>query len=44
MTVAPLVWERLGDVYSYVEPFFGSGAVMLARTHEPRIETVNDAA
>ncbi len=44
MTVAPLVWERLGDVYSYVEPFLGSGAVMLARPHEPRIETVNDAS
>ena len=41
-TVADLVWARLGDVYSYVEPFAGSLAVMLARPHEPRIETVND--
>lgn len=40
--VAELVWERLGDVYGYVEPFAGSLAVMLARPHEPRIETVND--
>lgn len=40
--VADLVWERLGDVYGYVEPFAGSLAVMLARPHEPRIETVND--
>ena len=41
--VAAAVWERLGDVPSYVEPFFGSGAVLLARPHAPRIETVNDA-
>ena len=27
---------------NYVEPFFGSGAVLLARPHPPRIETVND--
>lgn len=41
--VSDLVWNRLGDVYNYVEPFAGSLAVMLARPHEPRIETVNDA-
>lgn len=40
--VAPVVWERFGDVPNYVEPFFGSGAVMLARPHVPRVETVND--
>jgi hypothetical protein len=40
--VAGLVWDRLGDVKNYVEPFFGSGAVLLARPHEPRVETVND--
>ncbi len=39
---AHLVWEALGDVPNYVEPFFGSGAVLLARPHAPRIETVND--
>ena len=39
---ASLIWERFGDVANYVEPFFGSGAVLLARPHEPRIETVND--
>jgi hypothetical protein len=39
---AHLVWERFGDVPNYVEPFFGSGAVLLARPHEARIETVND--
>jgi site-specific DNA-adenine methylase len=46
--VAPQVWEALGDVDNYVEPFFGSGAVLLARPHElgdgrRRAETVNDA-
>jgi site-specific DNA-adenine methylase len=40
--VAHLVWERFGDIYNYVEPFFGSGAVLFNRPHEPRIETVND--
>jgi len=40
--VAHLVWERFGDVPNYVEPFAGSLAVMLARPHAPRIETVND--
>jgi len=40
--VAPLVWERFGVVRNYVEPFFGSGAVMFARPSEPGIETVND--
>jgi hypothetical protein len=40
--VAPLVWRRLGDVDNYVEPFLGSGSVLLARPHPPRIETGND--
>lgn len=41
--VADLVWQRFGDVRNYVEPFFGSGAVLLGRPggfHGP--ETVND--
>jgi len=41
--VAHLAWERFGDVRNYVEPFFGSGAVLLGRPGEPSIETVNDA-
>ena len=41
-TVARLVWQRLGNVANYVEPFFGSGAVLLARPNVGRIETVND--
>lgn len=40
--VASVVWAALGDVANYVEPFFGSGAVLLARPHVPRMETVND--
>lgn len=40
--VAHLVWDRFGDVTNYVEPFAGSLAVLLARPHEPRVETVND--
>jgi site-specific DNA-adenine methylase len=27
--VADIVWKYLGDVKYYVEPFFGSGAVLL---------------
>lgn len=40
--VAHLVWDRFGNVPNYVEPFFGSGAVLLSRPHSPRTETVND--
>jgi hypothetical protein len=40
--VAPLVWQRLGDVDNAIEPFCGSAAFLLARPHPPRIETVND--
>ena len=30
-TVAPVVWAALGQPKHYIEPFFGSGAVLLAR-------------
>ena len=43
--IAPLVWAALGDVKHYIEPFFGSGAVLLARPgYDPtrHIETVCD--
>jgi DNA adenine methylase len=39
---ASLVWSRLGNVGNYIEPFAGSLAILLARPHEPRIETAND--
>ena len=29
--IADMVWEGLGDPKQYIEPFFGSGAVLLAR-------------
>jgi DNA adenine methylase len=45
--IAAEVWARFGDVPNYVEPFFGSGAVLFKRPmgHEwwARTETVNDA-
>ena len=40
--IAETVWARFGNVSNYVEPFFGSGAVLLSRPDEPGIETVND--
>jgi DNA adenine methylase len=40
--VSSLVWDRFGNVTNYVEPFFGSGAVLLGRPHAPSTETVND--
>lgn len=39
---ASLIWERFGNVPNYVEPFFGSGAVLFLRPHAPKLETVND--
>jgi DNA adenine methylase len=44
--VAPQVWEALGDVDNYIEPFAGSLAVLLGRPESQRdklTETVNDA-
>lgn len=42
--IAPFVWERFGSVRNYVEPFFGSGAVLLSRPVPfTGSETVNDA-
>lgn len=44
--VAIIVWDAFGDTRNYVEPFFGSGAMLLGRPHWPfretRTETVND--
>lgn len=45
-TVASQVWQALGQPKHYIEPFFGSGAVLLARTGyiaNKHMETVNDA-
>ena len=41
--VAPLVWNAFGNVHTYIEPFFGGGAVLLrAPWPSKRIETIND--
>ena len=40
--VAVDVWDRFSDVKNYVEPFFGSGAVLLGRPNTPQLETIND--
>ena len=46
--VADIVWQALGDVDNYIEPFAGSLACLLERPHDladgsRRAETVNDA-
>lgn len=41
--IAPRIWDALGDVPHYVEPFAGSLATLLLRPHAPQVETVNDA-
>lgn len=40
--MSDLVWNRFGHVDNYVEPFFGSGAVLLNSPRIHRTETVND--
>jgi len=41
---ADLIWSRFGDdCRGYVEPFFGSGAVLLSVPRNGRTETVSDA-
>ena len=41
---APQVWELLGDVQRYIEPFCGACGVLLNRPHDYslRYETIND--
>jgi len=41
-SVAADVWERFGAVKNYIEPFFGSGACLLARPKPEGFETIND--
>lgn len=40
--IADVVWKRFGEPENFVEPFFGSGAVLLARRCIGKTETVND--
>jgi DNA adenine methylase len=39
---APLIWQALGNVTNFVDPFAGSLATVLLRPHPPKLETVND--
>jgi hypothetical protein len=43
--IAPIVWSALGQPAHYIEPFFGSGAVLLGRPDwmPDMTETINDA-
>ena len=42
-TIAADVWDALGDPAHFIEPFFGSGAVLLNRPDwQGKTETVND--
>lgn len=36
------VWQALGQVDRYIEPFFGSGAVLLGNPNHPKTELIND--
>ena len=41
--IASKVWQALGDVDHYIEPFFGSGAVLFSRVDwQGKTETIND--
>lgn len=41
--IADKVWSYLGKTHMYVEPFFGSGAVLLANPFDTTHEIVNDS-
>ena len=43
LPIADKVWRALGNPKHYIEPFFGSGAVLLNRPKdEIGVETIND--
>ncbi|MCA9439546.1 MAG: DNA adenine methylase, partial [Candidatus Omnitrophica bacterium] len=42
-SVAPIVWDLLGDSSNFVEPFAGSLAVLLSCPNVAKYETINDA-
>lgn len=40
--VVSQIWEAVGDTPNYVEPFFGTGRILLGRPSPGKVETVND--
>jgi len=40
--ISKSIWEKIGYVENYVEPFCGSIAVLLSNPNPPKIETIND--
>lgn len=42
-SAAAIAWEALGSPHTYIEPFAGSLAALLARPSQPHHEIVNDA-
>jgi DNA adenine methylase len=40
--VADAIWARLGDVDFFIDPFFGSGAILFLRPTAPKGEIIND--
>lgn len=43
-SIAPYVWQRLGDTPNFIDPFFGGNSFLLCRpdSHKRGIETIND--
>ena len=39
---APMVWERFGKVDRYIEPFFGTGAILLGNPEPAKMEIACD--
>jgi site-specific DNA-adenine methylase len=40
--VADAIWARFGDIEYFIDPFFGSGAVLFLRPSPPKREIIND--
>lgn len=40
--IAPIIWQALGKIDNYIEPFCGSLSILLRNPNIPKIETVND--